>query len=143
MIMGLDDVKSYMIGVILFILVIASGVFILGSFYSEDSSIDMVGQVSQFNSSLNLASNMTTAAQGVSDSIEKAGNSSSPLGWLDVLVGSTFTGLKAISGTMSFMNVAAAQSSSMFGIPSFVYPLLVLIILLIIAFAIWSAITRT
>lgn len=141
--MGLEGVQNYIIGVILFVVVIASGVFVLGSFYSVDSSIDSVGQVSQFNESLNKASSVTASVGALDSSIQSVSSENvGILGWLNALVGSIFNGLKAIGGTLSFMNVAASESASMFGVPAFIFPLVLLIVTVIIGFAIYSAITK-
>ncbi len=141
--MALDDLKGYMIGVVLFILVIASGTFMIGSFFNADNSLDPTGQVSTFNSSLNAASEMTTAVNSVDTSIRSAGNSTGALGWLDVLIGTTYNGLKAVGGTMEFVGKAGGEAADQFFIPGYVIGIISLIATIIIIFAIWSAITKT
>lgn len=144
--MALDEVKGYLIGVIMFIVVITGGIIAFSSFTAYDSSIDATNQIGQFNTTFNKATEMTVAVDGIKTSVTEAGSSSSgPLGWLNALVGSAYNGLKALSGATSFVDVAATDSANFFNIP-FILPLITLITLvitIIIGFGIWSAITKT
>jgi hypothetical protein len=141
--MGLEGVQNYMIGVILFVVVITSGVFVIGNFYSSDVSIDSGNQIGQFNRSLSKASEVTTSVNELQSGIVNVNEEDAGvLGWLNSLVGSIFRGLKAIFGTLSFMNVAADETASLFGMPTFIFPLILLIVTVIIGFAIYSAITK-
>lgn len=142
--MGLDDIKYYLIGIVIFMVVIGGGVYILGSFHNADNSIDSSGELSQFNDSLYKASNITKVINDLDASInsvtsEKVG----ALGWLNALLGSAFNGLKLIGQSVGFMKVVASEAGVILGIPSFIISLLVLITIIIIAFAIYTAITRT
>lgn len=141
--MGLDDIKSYMIGVIVFVAVISSGVFMFGEFKSLDTSLDSSNELGQFNQSLNKANNITTSVEGIQDSITSVNpDNAGVIGWLNVLVGSAYNGLQAIFGSIDFMSIVADESAEIFGIPTFIISLLLLIIILIIGFGIWAAIFR-
>ena len=141
--MALEDIKGYMIGVIIFIVVITGGVMMFSEFSAVDPTIDSGGQIGQFNRTLNKASNISQSVQGIEDSIEQAGTGRGPLGWLDAIVGSAYNGLKAIGNTMGFVKVAGEDEANIFNIPTIFVTLLGLIVTLIIGFAIWSAITKT
>lgn len=142
--MGLEGIQNYMIGIILFIIVITGGVYVIGTFRDSNTSLDTVGEINSFNQSLNKAANITTSVNQLDQQIQAVNSQDvGILGWLNALVGSIYNGLAAIGGTLSFMSVAASETAAIFGIPSFIFPLILLIVTVIIGFAIWSAITRT
>jgi hypothetical protein len=141
--MGLENIQKIMIGVVMAIIIITSGVFMIGSFTASDSSIDSANQVGDFNATLDKSVEITTSVNNIQTSIdsvseEKAG----VLGWLNALIGSVFNGLKSIGDTLGFISIASTNAANLFGIPSFILPLLVLIIVIIIGFAIWAAIFK-
>ena len=141
--MSLDNLQNYMIGVVLFIVVISGGAFMLGEFYSVQPSLDDAGEIDQFAQSLNKSAEITTAVGGIEDSIQAVGEGDAgPLGWIDALIGSAFKGVKALLGTLGFVNVAAGESAGILGIPDFLVGLLVLLVVILIGFAIWAAFLR-
>lgn len=141
--MGLESIQKIMIGVVMAIIIITSGVFLLGSFTASDPSIDTANKVGNFSATLDKSVEIKDSVGRIETSInsvseEKAG----VLGWLNALVGSVFNGLKSVGNTLSFISVASTQAASIIGIPSFILPLLTLILFIIIGFAIWSAIFK-
>lgn len=141
--MGLDNIKGIMIGTVMFIIIITTGVFMLGSFRTDDSTLDSTNQIDKFNSTLDKTQEITSSVNDIKSSVdsvtqEKVG----PLGWIEALVGSAYSSLKAIGGTLSFIGVAIEGTAGLFGIPSFILVLLSLIIVILIGFAIWSAIFK-
>jgi hypothetical protein len=122
---------------------ITGGVMMMGTFSTADTTLDQNGKVSQFNSTLNKASEIEASVGGIESSIEQAGSGRGPLGWLDAIVGSAYNGLKAIGNTMGFVQVAGQDAANIFNVPTIFVTLLSLIVTLIIGFAIWSAITKT
>ena len=142
--MGLDDLKNYVVGVILFVVVITGGIFMLGSFYDSDSSLDSTGQIHAFNNSFAKASEVTSSVNAMNSSlnVDEKDAGFLGLGWINALIGSAFNGLKAVYGSLSFMTVVGSEASGMFGIPYSIVALIVLIITVIVVFAIWAAITR-
>ncbi len=139
----IDEIKAYMIGVILFICIMVGGIFVMGGFLSSNPSLDSSQDIERFNNTFELSNQITTSVNGISSNIQDA-TTSDPgiLGWINVFFNSAFRGLAAIGGTLNFMVVAAVEGSTMFGIPGFLIGLLTLIITVIIGFAIWAAITR-
>lgn len=141
--MGLEQLQSYITGVILAIIVITGGLLILNDFRSNDTSIDPTNTVNSFNRTLNKANEVNISVSGMSNSIQEASTTNTGvLGWLNALVGSIFDGLKAIFSSFSFVNVAAEETGKELGIPAILTSLALLIITIIIVFAIWSAITK-
>ena len=141
---GLENIKSYMIGIVVFIVIITSGVFIIGTFSVSDPTLDNHNDIGQFNNTLNKANEITLTVNSMDQSIKDVSeeNTGGLLGWLNVLVGTAFKGLKAIGSSLGFVSTAATESASFFGVPTFIVTLCLLIITIIIVFAIWSAIMR-
>ena len=140
--MGLNDIRNYIIGTILFVIVVFAGVLTLGSFHGANPSLDS-SQLEYFNESLSLSENVTSAVQGIDDSIASSSSSPGPLGWLNGLLGSVWNGVKATRGTLSFVGVAVSEISDMFGVPRAISGLIMLIPVVIIAFAIWIVVVRS
>lgn len=141
--MGLEQLQSYIIGVVLSIVIITGGLMFLSDFRANDTTIDPTNDVNSFNRTLNKADEVTTAVGGMSSSIEDASTTSTGvLGWLNALVGSIFDGLKALFSSFGFVNVMATETGQALGVPTIFTGLLLLIITIIIVFAIWSAITK-
>jgi hypothetical protein len=141
--MGLDQLQGYITGIILSIIVIVGGILFLTTFTTTNPNLASDGKINNFNQTMNKATEVTTAVNEMSGSIENASTTNTGiLGWLNALVGSIFDGLKALFISFSFVSVAAEESSTIFGIPPIFMALLVLILTIIIIFAIWSAITK-
>jgi len=139
--MGLSDIKSYMIGLVLFVVIITGGVFTMTMFKTANPSIDS-SRVESFNSTFNTAQNITTAVNGIGDSLEATGEKPGVLGWFNVLFGSAWNGLKAVFGSLGFINGIIQGVGDMFGIPTALVVLIPLIAIIIIVFAIWGAIIQ-
>jgi hypothetical protein len=144
--MALENIQNYIIGIIIFCIVITGGTFIIGQFYLSDSSIDTSGATKNFSDTMNKATEVTVAVNNVETSITGEGgdtvNNAGALGVLNALIGSAFDGLQAIFGSLSFMGVLASDTANIFGIPAIYLSLIALIATVVIAFAIWSAIMR-
>lgn len=141
--MGLDTIQNYIIGIVLFMIIIGGGTYMFGQFVSVDSTIDTAGDVSRFENNLYLASNVTSAVNQMDSNVQAVtAEDTGVLGWLNALIGSAYEGLRAIGSSIGFMSSAMNEAANMFGIPSFIMGLLGLIILIVLAFAIWIAITK-
>jgi hypothetical protein len=141
--MGLETIQNYIIGIVLFMIIIGGGIYMFGQFLSVDSTIDSGGQVSDFESKLYLASNVTTAVDEMDASVQSVtAENVGPLGWLDALIKSAYNGMRAIGQSIGFMGNAIDEAGNIFGIPTFIMSLLGLIIIIVLAFALWMAITK-
>lgn len=139
--MALNNIQNYMIGIVIMIVMVTSGVLVFGNFTAVDATLDTTNQIQNFTRTLNKSSEITTSVDSISDSISGVtSENTGALGWLNALVGSVFNGLKAVGGTLSFMDVAARESGQIFGVPQEIIGLLLLITIIIIGFAIYSAI---
>lgn len=142
--MALDNIKSYMIGVVLGIAIIMSGVFMIGKFStSSTTTLDPTGDIAEFNRTLALSENITNSVNNLDSSLiepEKAGT----LGWIDGLFKSAFGGIKAVKNTMGFVGTATTDSARVFGIEEAlpIIAVILLVITIIILIALYEAITR-
>lgn len=141
--MGIGDIKGIFIGVILGIIVLTSGLFMIGTFSASDTNLDTT-QISTANSVLvNSTAGIYSSVKSLNSSMNKLTNPNSGFfGVFDALISSVTGGLAAIGNTIGFMNVAAYQFALILHVPTFVVGLLWLIIIIIIVFAIYSAIMR-
>jgi hypothetical protein len=138
--MGLQDIKGYMIGILLGIVVLTSGILMFGKLTTVDVTLDSNNDLGKFNKTLALSQNITTAVNALDVPSEKAG----VLGWIDTLVHTAFNGMKAIKGSMSFVGVAATESAGVFGLTEInpIIVLITLVVVIIIGIAIYEAIMR-
>ncbi len=137
--MGLNDVRNYIIGAILFSIVIFGGVFVIGSFNSPDLDSS---RLSAFNESLGISSEVTATVGELSDTVSEVGSGSSPgaLGWLNTLLGSVWGVLRTLMATLGFIGTAISEAGAFFGVPSQIMGLIILIPIIIIVFALIVAI---
>ena len=139
--MALEEIKGYMVGIVLCILVFTGGILVLGEFRDKNPTLSS-DKITQFNQTLGKADNVTYAVNEVKDSITSTTSATGGLGWLNALIGSMFNGLQATFQTLSFVDTAATEGAELFGIPTQMVALISLIGILIVGFAIWSAIAR-
>jgi hypothetical protein len=141
--MGLEKIEGIMIGAVMAIIIITSGIFMLTSFTGADTTLDSRDDIAFINATLDKSVEITDSTNRIKDSIETVtAEDTGVLGWINALIGSVFNGLKSVGSTLDFIGVAATNTASYLGIPPFILPLLTLIIFIIVGFAIWSAITR-
>jgi hypothetical protein len=142
--MGLEGIQGYLVGIVLAMVVFTGGIFIMGTYYSNSPTIDSNNQVAQFNLGMNKTIEITNTVGGMESSLSSVSEENvGLLGWLNILVGSAFKGVKAIFSSLGFMKDLGASAAGIFGIPAFIVNLLLLIASIIIIIAIWSAITKT
>lgn len=142
--MALDNIKTYMVGIILGIVIIMSGVFMIGSLYSADTSLDAAGDIARFNDTLALSTEINSSVNSMTESINIDSEKVGALGWINALFGSAFEGLRTLKSTMSFVAVAGTESAGIFGITELnpIISVIMLVISIIILIAIYEAITR-
>jgi len=142
--MGLSNVQNIMVGLILFLIVIGSGVYMVGSFVSiHDSSLDPNGVIQRFNTTLYQANAMTNTVNSMqSNLVNTTADKTGILGWLNSLISTVFAGVTTLFTSLGFIAVALPIISQMLGIPTFIGGLLFMILIIIIVYAIWQAVMR-
>jgi hypothetical protein len=139
--MGLNDIKSYMIGLVLFVVVITGGIFTMISLHSSNPALDS-SRIEAFNTTFNKADNITTAVNDISSSITNAGDKPGALGWFNVLFGSAWQGLKVLFSSLGFVKGLILAVAEIFSVPPAIALLITLLPIIIIVFAIWGAIIQ-
>lgn len=139
--MGLSDIKSYMIGLVLFVVLISGGIFTMVSLKASNPTLDS-SRITAFNTTFNKADNITTAVNGIGDSINAAGDKPGALGWFNVLFGSAWQGLKTVFSSLGFVKGLILAVAEVFSVPPAIALLITLIPIIIIVFAIWGAIIQ-
>lgn len=126
--------KTYIIGIVMFCFFIVGGVSILASFGVNSQ------QVTDFNTTFDKMNDITQVSNDLRGSIENADTDFGAFGVLNSLISSAWQSLKLLFTSLSFMGDAYAALSTFFGVPAWIPGLLGGIVVIILIFAIWSAI---
>ena len=142
--MALENIQNYIVGLLLFVVIITGGVVSMGEFSSRNVALSNA-PVTDFEASFNKSAEITDTVGEISSSIDSVSTrEAGALGWLSALLGSAFNGLKAVGQSLGFVDSLGEDTVSFLGVPA-IYPMMALIILIVtvvIGFAIWSAIMR-
>jgi protein-S-isoprenylcysteine O-methyltransferase Ste14 len=98
---------------------------------------------SDFNRTFNVYDNVTTQVTSIKENIVNADTDFGAFGVLNSLIATSWQGVKLLFSSFGFMDSVFGGLSTMFGIPSWVGGFAILLIIVIIAFAIWAAIFQT
>jgi hypothetical protein len=139
--MGLNDLKAYIIGIVCAMLLVTSGMIIISKYISVDSSL-VTPKIAGLNKSLDMSANLSNSVNDMSGSLSSASTNNGALGWLDVLIGSAWTGLKTLGSSFSFMSQLFVYAGYILGIPTIIVTLASIIVTIIIVFAIWMSMMR-
>lgn len=134
--------STYILAIIAFTFVIMAGIGLMGEFRKGDATFMTDAQSKQFNSTFNRYDDLTTSVNNIQSSVDDSGNDWGIWGTIGALTGSAWNALRLLFTSFSFMNSVFA-GLTMFGIPAWVGALGSLVIIIIIAFAIYSAIFTT
>ena len=136
--------KDYIIGVIIFVFMISGGIWLLASLNSGTGGvIANDARYESFNKTFNVYDNVTTQVEGIRSNIENSDSELGGFGALNALINSAWNGVKFLFSSFGFMNSVFGGLSSMFGLPVWIGGLMILLVVTIIAFAIWAAIFQT
>jgi hypothetical protein len=139
--------SDYIIGTIIFTLLALGMIGIFAEVQSNNSNFVDGQEYSTFNKSFNHYDELTTSVNGLQTSItgSKIDNSIFGVtnGVINSLIGTVWTTLKFLFNSFSFMGDAFNGLVTLLGLPAWLPILLGLIVIVIIAFGIFAAITRT
>lgn len=143
-----DDVKpkSYIIGIVMFVFFILGGVYILNEVRNEDTTFinsNELDDYNKFNQTFNKLDDINDSVRGIQRNIENAQSDFGLFGVLNSLINSAWNTLKLLFESFGFMDSVFDGLGSIFGVPEWVSTLLLLIPIIIIAFAIFRAIFKT
>lgn len=139
--MALDDIKNYLVGLVLLLVIMLSGGYIFGTFYTHSSGLDASMYVS-FNRTMDRSANLTNTVNQMQSSVTE-NEAAGVLGYLNAIVGVTYHALQALVQSIGFVGLMFGDVAGQFGVPPFITALLLLIVTIIVVIAIWSAITKT
>jgi len=141
---GNPSPKDYIIGIIVFTFIIVGGISILGTLnHGSGGIISQDSRYNAFNTTFNKYDNVTTQVQDIRSNIVNADTDFGVFGVLNSLIATTWQGIKLLFSSFGFMDGVFGGLSTMFGIPAWVGGLLILMVVTMIAFAIWAAILQT
>lgn len=138
--MGEVLIRHYLIGIIVFTLVIVGGVSMIGIFRESNPSFGDTDKYTQFNRTFNKMDDITTQVNNLENTIENEEPEWGVFGVLNALISSGWNTLKLMFNSLDFMDDAFEGVSSFFGVPAWIPALVSLIVTIIIAFVIYSAI---
>lgn len=133
--------RHYIIGIIIFTFFIVGGIAILTEFNNARPGFVDDEKFTQFNSSFNKMNDLTGAVEDLENTITESDEDQDLgiFGVLDALINTGWNTLKLLFTSFGFMEAIFA-SLSMFGVPTWVGALLVLMVTVMIAFAIYTAV---
>jgi hypothetical protein len=132
--------SNYIIGVVLFTMLIVGGVSMIAEFTAKDSSFIEGEQFSDFNKSFNKLTNVNESIANLETGITEADPDVGVFGVLNALIQSSWNSLKLIFNSFGFMEDVFSSTSTVFGVPSWVGLLVGLLATVVLVFGIWGAI---
>lgn len=134
--------KHYIIGIIMFVFIIMSGISLLSALNDTDPTYIDNTKFTEFNDTFNKYNEITTKVDGLKSGIEDAepGQDYGTLGVLSALISSGWNTLQLLFQSFGFMNDVFNGLSDVFGIPYWVPVLIISIVTTILVFAIYGAI---
>jgi len=134
------EIRNYIIGIIIFVFFIVGGLAMMGILYKDKASITGDESYTQFNKTFNKLDQVTDKVEGLQSSIEDAEPEQGLFGVLNSLISTAWNSLKLVFTSFGFMNGVFSGMYAIFGVPSWIPALIMLIVVVIIAFEIWRAI---
>jgi hypothetical protein len=132
--------RHYLFGVLAFTLFIVAGVSLLGIFKAQDPSFATDDSYARFNASFNQLEDVSTTVGALQTGITNSDTDFGVFGVLNALISSAWQSLKLMFTSFGIMNDAYNGLSTVFGVPSWIPGLVILAVIIMIAFTIYSAI---
>lgn len=133
--------RHYIIGFLMFTLMIGIGVSMLGIFNANVPDYGSNGsELSDFNETFYKLDDISDTVGELESGITNASTDFGAFGVLNSLISGAWQTVKLLFNSLSFTKTVFAGLGTFFGVPSFVIRILTLMITAIIAFAIYSAI---
>jgi len=134
-------VSSYIIGIVIFTLVMVGGISLIGMMGDANPSMVAGDKYIEFNATANQLDKVTTSINSIGDSLD-VDPENSAVGWLSALAGASWKTLSSIPTLFTFMITAYGNICDFLGIPGWIPALLSGVIIIIIIFAIIGAILQ-
>lgn len=141
-VLGTIKPSTYILSIIVFTFIILSGTTMMAELRKGDATFMAGEEVAAFNSTFDTYARLDSSISSIQNSVTSSQTDWSLLGTLGALAGSAWNGLVLLFTSLNFMSIVFA-GLSLFGVPSWVGGLMSFAVVVIIAFAIWSAIFRS
>ena len=138
--MGKFTPRNYVVGIIIFTFFIVGGVAMIMDITKDNPSLRDAEKFGKFNSTFNKYNNITGYGDDLRGSIEDSDSSNNEWGVAGSLLLGAWNTLKLMFGSLSFMTSVFGGLYDVFSIPRWVGSLLITLVTIMIAFAIFSAI---
>lgn len=132
--------RHYIIGIIIFTFFIVGGMAILTEFNNAKPTFIDDDKFTQFNSSFNKVNDLTTSIEDLETTITESDEEIGVFGVLDALINTGWNTLTLLFTSFGFMEDVFTDLSGLFGVPAWVGALLVLLVTVMFAFAIFTAV---
>lgn len=134
--------RHYIIGVIIFTFFIVGGIAMLTEFGNKNPTFIADDKFNDFNTSFNKMNDLTESVNGLEDRITESGEDQDlgVFGVLDALINTGWNTLKLLFTSFGFVEDVFTSLGTFFGIPGWVAALLILLVTVMIAFAIFTAV---
>lgn len=132
--------SHYIVGIILFTLVMVGGVAFLADLNSVDPTFADQDKFQEFNNTFNKMDDVTSNVDSLQSNIEDADTDFGTFGVLNSLISSGWQTLKLLFSSFGFMTSAYQGISSFFGLPAWVPIFIGMLVTVMLAFAIYAAI---
>jgi len=131
-------ISNYVIGIVLFVLVITGGVAMLGMFKEVDSSFANDAVYSDFNETFNVYSDVSNSVANLEAGVTNSTPLFEKFGVINSLIGSAWNSLKLSVTSFKFMNSVFGGLTTIFGVPAWIPALIILIVSVIFVFNIFG-----
>lgn len=132
--------SKYLIGILIFSLIITSGVFLIGLLHNENPDFVDSERYTDFNRTFNKLDDATSTVDSMESGIENADTDFGAFGVLNSLISTGWNSLKLMLTSLSFMHGVFNGLYTFFGVPPWVGSSIIALTTLVIIFAIFSAI---
>lgn len=135
--------RTYIYGIIAFVFVISAGIYFVNQFAAENPAMVAGSKYADFQGRFDQYQAVTDELGQIQSGITSANTDFGVFGVLNALVSSAWQSLKLLFASLGFMNDAYGGLSTVFGVPAFIPGLIILSVVAMIAFTIWSAIFQS
>ena len=136
-------VSNYLLALVIFTFFIVGGVSMYGSLGEGNPTMLNSTKYDEFNATFNKVDDLTTGVGSLKSGITAADTDFGAFGVLNAIISSAWNSLKLLFTSFGFVETMLVGLTSIFGVPSWVVGLAILLITLVIVFAIYSAIFQT
>ncbi len=138
----MEEIKRYIIGIVLFVMIIVGGVSMLSELNKSDSTFTDSEDFTQFNKSFDKLNDITEETDKLKSGVVGSKPDLGFFGVLNSLISSVWQTEKLTSNSLNFMDSVFNAGQTIFGVPIWIGSLIISIISVIIVFAIYKAIFK-